>query len=60
MKKIFVLLITITILFSCGKNTEEQTVKSDEKVINNTETIEPKKVVYTSFYPIHFLTKSLL
>lgn len=60
MKKILALLFTISILFSCGKNLGENTVKNDINTANNSQVLENKKIIYTSFYPIYFLTKSLL
>lgn len=60
MKKIFVLFISVFILFSCGKDLQEKQVSNDWKinswVLKNNEI----KTIYTSFYPIYFLTQSLV
>lgn len=52
MKKILLIVISIFILFSCST---ESKISEKEIVPNNT-----KKTIYTSFYPIYFLTKSLV
>lgn len=60
MKKIFLLLISIFILFSCSKDWGGKEVnnnwKSNSWVIKDQEI----KTIYTSFYPIYFLTQSLI
>jgi len=55
MKKIFVLIASIIILVSCGKQLNESEIITDEL----SKEIQ-KKTIYTSFYPIYFLTNSLI
>ncbi|MDP2396122.1 MAG: hypothetical protein Q8S84_03000 [bacterium] len=61
MKKtlIFITLLFTIILSSCNNEKQENTQILPDKIAQTTTKVE-KPVIYTSFYPIYFLTKSLV
>lgn len=60
MKKSLILILSLFVLFSCSWNEQKTNGVQSTWTETKAQEIENKKTIYTSFYPIYFITKSLL